>query len=438
MNSEFLRQMKDLLQEEYPAYLEELEKQPKRGLRVNLLKTDAEHLLPKLDLSLTPSPYASNGYYVEDRPGIGRMIEAQAGLFYMQEPSASSAVTVLDPQPGMKILDLCAAPGSKSTQIAERMHHEGLLAVNEINPKRAAVLLENIERHGAANCIVLNSEPKKVADAFGPYFDAVLCDAPCSGEGMFRKSDDAVDMWSPQNVHFCAQRQAEILEEAYRALKPGGILVYSTCTLNTVENEETVAAFLLRHPDMSAEDCGVSFGRPGFPLSEDTVKCRRIFPMDSGEGHFIARMRKAAGEADAPKLRIRESRIPKAAKEFLNDMLKKPYPYVYAYKERIYGGSFPFIEIEGCRILRAQVLLGEMKKDRFEPAHHFFTSAWSDFCHTIEVDQRQCEAYLRGEQLNIESTRGWLAVCHDGAVLGGAKSDGKSLKNKYPKQLRLR
>ena len=437
MNSEFLKQMQELLGPEFPAYLNELEQPARRGLRVNPLKADVQTVFSRLSVQTEKSPYAYNGFYFTGAKGIGFTPEALAGLIYMQEPSASAAVTVLDPKPGMKVLDLCAAPGSKATQIAEILGHEGFLAANEINAKRAMILLENIERNGAANAAVLNSSPQEIADTFGPFFDAVLCDAPCSGEGMFRKSDDAVDMWSLENVQFCAKRQTEILHQAYRALKPGGVLVYSTCTLNTQENEENVDAFLRSHPDMHMEPAGVSFGRPGYPSGSDTEKAVRIFPMDGGEGHFIARMRKDGDGEGERKLKVLTSAVPKEAVSFLKDQLEKQYPYLYWYKDRIYGGTVPFYDLSGCRVLRNQVLLGEMKKGRFEPSHHFYTSAWSRFCHRIELNEEQCRRYLSGEQIAAASDKGWLAVCTGSAVLGGGKSDGTVIKNKYPKQYRL-
>ena len=230
MNDLFLERMREMLKDEYPAYLEKLNDPARKGLRINTLKITPDDFFACTNYELEKSPFAKNGYYANIKSGVGFTPEHMAGFFYIQEPSASSAVTILDPKPGMKVLDMCAAPGSKSTQISEMLEQEGLLVANEIHPTRSRILLENIERCGSANTIVLNNDPKDISKAFPEFFDMVLCDAPCSGEGMFRKEDQAVEQWSLENVQACALRQSYILEEAYKCLKPGGTMVYSTCT----------------------------------------------------------------------------------------------------------------------------------------------------------------------------------------------------------------
>lgn len=437
MNEIFLKRMQDLLKEEYPAYLAAIEEPARRGMRVNTLRLTEEEFFRIMPLDVDKSPFADNGYYLKDQKHLGFTPAYAAGLFYMQEPSASSAVTILDPEPGMKVLDLCAAPGSKSTQIAEKLGNTGFLCVNEINASRARILLENIVRHGPANTLVLNSAPDAVADSFPEFFDAVLCDAPCSGEGMFRKNEEAEIQWSMENVMACAARQKKIIHEAWRSLRPGGVLVYSTCTFSREENEELIASFLADHPDMHIEEAPVTFGRPGLPLTEEMHYAVRIFPMDQGEGHFICRMRKE-GDGKSSASVLKGQPVPREARQFLRENLSVSYPYLYFFGGRLYGGTAPFADAGRCRVLSNQVLLGEMKGNRFEPSHAFFMSSYAPCMNKAEVDDGQAVRYLRGEQLPITCEKGWYAVTWHGYALGGAHSDGRSLKNKYPKSLRQR
>ena len=438
MNPLFEQQMKQLLGSEYDQYIACLDHPAQRGFRINTLKTDADTLFSVLDISHRPSVFASNGYYTDARAGIGYTPEYMAGAFYMQEPSASSAVTILDPKPGTKVLDLCAAPGSKSTQIAEMMNNEGLLVVNEINPKRAGILLENIERHGCANAVVTNSDTRVIADNLEEFFDYVLCDAPCSGEGMMRKEEEAVSQWSPQLVSRCASLQKEILSNAYRCLKPGGILVYSTCTLNRSENEDQILDFLSSYPDMHMVDAGVDFGRRAFETRMGIDKAVRIFPMDGGEGHFVARLQKDGKGKDYALPKRKSDVILKSTKQEIADILPQPYPYMFSSCGKVYGGVNPFYDFGAIRILRNQVLLGEEKKGRFELSHHFFMSAHSDFSYRFDMNDEQVRQYMHGEQITSQFHKGYAAMCYHGYVIGGARSDGKALKNRYPKAFRTR
>ena len=247
MKPEFLEELTQVLGTEVEDYLACLEQTALKAIRINTLKRDT---LPACFCDAKPHPFAGNGYIIPSDVLVGWLPEYLCGHVYSQEPSASFPVTAMDIQPGMKVLDLCAAPGSKSTQIAECLNHEGVLVANEIVERRAAILKENLERHGVANAIILNNRPDQIADVFEDYFDAVLCDAPCSGEGMFRKDAQAVEDWSPEAVEACAVRQRKILESAIRCVKPGGILLYSTCTFSLAENEETVAYILKAHPEL--------------------------------------------------------------------------------------------------------------------------------------------------------------------------------------------
>ena len=435
MKREYLERMEKMLGEEYPQYLACMGEPWHRALRVNLLRTDAETFCSMVPYTLKKTPFAENSYYADTVKETGSLLYA-AGVYYMQEASASAAVTILDPKPGMLVLDLCAAPGSKSTQILEQLGGQGLLAANEIVHRRSLTLLENTVRHGAENCYVLNETPQRIAETFPEAFDAVLADAPCSGEGMFRRNPEAALEWTENAPAGCAMRQAEILDSAYGCLKKGGRLVYSTCTFSMEENEETVSAFLKRHPDMRLCDPGVTFGRHGLNTEKNTFLCRRIYPMDGGEGHFAALMIKE-GSGGNSVTELRASRIPDEVFSFLKECGSPGFPYLHMHNDRIYGGNHPFIDTGRCRVIRGQVLLGEMRRGRFEPDHAFFMAA-SNAMRSYELTKEQAEHYLSGEQIRADCPKGWVRVTYKGFPLGGARSDGNALKNKYPKHLRIR
>ena len=436
ISEEYLKRMQDMLKEEYPAYLASLEQPHQRGFRYNLLKTDEEEIFNLTGFAKRPSPFASNGFLLEDEKAVGAMWQHAAGLIYLQEPSASAAVTVLDPRPGMKILDLCAAPGSKSTEIAERMGNEGLLVCNEIDPKRCQILRENIERYGCANVMVLNEDPRNIARDFAGYFDMVLVDAPCSGEGMFRKHEKAVENWSLENVLACARRQKHILASAYACLKKCGRMVYSTCTFSREENEENMVWFKTEYPDIKIQHVDAAFGRHGFDLGNNTAECLRIFPMEGGDGHFICLLKKE-GEEEGTRLPLLESdAIPKEAGQFLKEH-KVSYPYLYVHQDKVYGGTYPFITAGHCHLIRHQVLLGTMKNHRFEPSHAMYLSSFCTPVPSVEITEQQADAYMHGMTINEKAQKGECAVCVRGHCIGYAKSDGTILKNKYPKAQRL-
>lgn len=439
MKDEYFVRMKDMLKDEYDSYVKILDEQPQKGFRVNPLKCTEEQLFACMDLPHEKSPFAENGYYTDVPAGIGYTPAYLAGLFYMQEPSASAAVTVLDPKQGMMVADLCAAPGSKSTQILEKLKNQGMLVSNEINGKRCQILSENIERNGAANAVILNADTKDFADAFPAFFDALLCDAPCSGEGMFRKSDDAVNDWSIANVQKCAALQKEILENAYRCLRPGGTMVYSTCTFSKEENEENMIWFMKKHTDMEIVPIEATFGRKAFDLGYGTSNAIRIFPMDHGEGHFICKIHKQGDASRSEPRMLKDTAIPKNVMQALNEILKEPYPYLYMKNNRVYGGVVPFYDCGRCHIMKDQVLLGEVvKNDRFEPDHHMAMSTASHFRNVVEVDDNMLGKYMHGEQLSCPSPKGYCLITWHGFAVGLGKSDGNVIKNKYPKGLRTR
>ena len=431
----FESRMQKLLGERYDLYAEAMKQPPVRGIRINTLKRDNH---PISGLCQKPSRYAENGWIAED-VSIGNTKAYLSGCIYSQEPSASFAVTAMDLKPGMKVLDLCAAPGSKSTQIAEALQNQGLLVANEIIPSRAKILKENIERHGACNVIITNNDPTEVSSVFSEYFDAVLCDAPCSGEGMFRKNPDAKSEWSPEAVEACARRQASILEEAVKCLKPGGILIYSTCTFSPEENEQNVRLLLEQHPQLELLPIDREGGEPGLLLFPGSENCRRIYPMDEGEGHFVAKLRKQHHETITKELPLLKSDpVSREVNQFLDAHLSRRFPYLYVKRDTVYGGTAPFIDVRPLKLVRHQVMLGTLRHGRFEPSHALVMNSFAAFSPSVELSDEQLQCYRRGDILQRSCEKGWTAVTVEKHAIGLAKSDGTILKNHYPKAFRIR
>ena len=423
----FLNRIKTQLGEEYPAFLESLERPRAVALRLNPLKGES----PQLPFAQEMVPWEEKGFYYdpESRPGLHPYHEA--GVYYLQEASAMSPVALLDPQPGEKILDLCAAPGGKTTQIAGRMAGEGLLVCNEINPKRAKILGKNIERMAVPNALVLNEHPQNLERKFIGWFDRVLVDAPCSGEGMFRKEETAVTDWSEETVAMCAARQAEILDSAAKMVRPGGLLVYSTCTFAPQENEEAVENFLRRHPEFAPEERIAPWFTPAgkgmFRLWPHKLK---------GEGHFAAVLRKSEGEEEEPS-DLKGSKLPKAWEDFAKENgIHLPDGKALLFGQTLYWVPEWLPDLKGLKVIRAGLELGELKKDRFEPAHAL--ALWlkeAKNCCSYPWNSKEIAAYMNGQTLPY-SKKGWTLVQVDGYSLGWGKGDGSTLKNHYPKGLR--
>lgn len=434
---EFLNRMKNMLGDEFDEFLACYDKPHFRGVRLNTLKCDWQTLQKSLPVTLSEAPFSPLCRYAGELDRVGTLPSHHAGMFYSQEPSASSAVTALNPKPGEKILDLCAAPGGKSTQIAALLSGEGLLWSNEIVKNRANILLSNIERMGVKNAVVSSCHPQKLCEALTGFFDRVLVDAPCSGEGMFRRDPTAVAEWTPESPAACALRQRAILDSAAMAVREGGVLVYSTCTFSVEENEETAAAFLAAHPEFEPVPIEEEFGRGAI----DGSLGRRIFPMDGGEGHFVAKFR-----------RVREN--PCAVREFAKFVPAKEAKEVQKFYEGIFnddcgeriaksGEKYLLLpnglpELNGLGVLRAGVELGECKAKRIEPTHGLFMSRTAEVCRqsvNFESDSPQLAAFLRGEEIDCDCT-GYTVVCVNGVVTGFGKASGGRLKNRYPKGLR--
>ena len=437
----FTQRMKKLLGEDYAAFAESYERPRAVALRLNPLKTATPPDLAQF--SLWPVPWEPCGYYYAPETRPGKSPYHEAGLYYLQEASAMAPAALLDPKPGERVLDLCAAPGGKSTQLAGKMQGEGLLVCNEINPKRAKILASNIERLGISNALVLNEHPQRLEARFAGYFDKILVDAPCSGEGMFRKEEAAVTDWSEETVRMCARRQAEILHAAAVMLRPGGRLVYSTCTFSPEENEGSVSAFLHAHPEFSVEKMPAPWFSPGRPdwmeaPAPGLENTFRLWPHKLlGEGHYCAVLRKAGDEAGSALPLEPAAKTPKELEAFCREN-SADYPdgKIILFGQNAYLAPREMPELKGLRVLRAGLELGELLKNRFGPAH-----AWAlwlkALTNTVSYPEQSQELarYLAGDVLPCDR-QGWTLVMADGLSLGFAKGDGRVLKNHYPKALR--
>ena len=423
----FLERMKRQLGDEYESYLDSLNRPRAVALRFNPLKGE----IPPLPFVGLPVPWEPMGYYYDPDARPGLHVFHEAGVYYLQEASAMAPVALLDPQPGERVCDLCAAPGGKTTQIAGRMVGQGFLLCNEINPKRAKILSRNIERMAVANALVTNEHPATLAQRFAGFFDRVLVDAPCSGEGMFRKEEAAVTDWSQETVEMCARRQEEILNSAAALVRPGGRLVYSTCTFAPEEDEQAVAAFLDRHPDFVPEHAEA----PWFDAGENGTF--RLWPHRlRGEGHFAAVLRRT-GDEPVPAVSGRGEPLPGAWTAFASALdLSLPAGRAVTFGQSLYWVPPETPPLEGLKVLRPGLELGTVKKDRFEPAHAL--ALWLKTCENQQdypADSGEISAYLRGDVV-LSERKGWCLVSADGYSIGWGKGDGRVLKNHYPKGLR--
>ena len=377
-------------------------------------------------------PWEKDGFYYDPEARPGLHIYHEAGVYYLQEASAMAPVQLLDPQPGEKICDLCAAPGGKTTQIAGRMAGQGFLLCNEINPKRAKILSRNIERMGVPHALVTNEHPENLAKRFPGFFDRVLVDAPCSGEGMFRKEEAAVTDWSEETVLMCARRQAEILHSAARLVRLGGRLVYSTCTFAPEEDEMAVEAFLADHPEFSAEEADAPWFTPAGP------GCFRMWPHKLlGEGHFAAVLKKAETEEETETEPCPREKLPKQWTVFAKELdIRLPAGKALSFGTSLFWAPEEMPSLQRLKVLRPGLELGEVKKDRFEPAHAL--ALWLTRCareERIGPESEEARAYLHGEVIPSDK-KGWCLVKAGDYSIGWGKGDGQVLKNHYPKGLR--
>ncbi|MCF2670546.1 RsmB/NOP family class I SAM-dependent RNA methyltransferase [Butyricicoccus pullicaecorum] len=445
--TEFCLRMERLLGDEYPAFLRAMEGPRSYGLRRNPLKCTPDSADFTGLFGLTPVPWAVEGFYYDPDTRPGRHPYYEAGAYYIQEPSAMAVGALADPKPGERVLDLCAAPGGKTTHLAGRMAGKGILIANEIHPARAKILSQSVERAGIANCIVTNETPQRLAERFHGYFDCIVVDAPCSGEGMFRKEEIAVTEWTPDAPQKCAARQDEILDCAAGMLRPGGRLVYSTCTFAPEEDEGTVARLLARHPEFEVCDVpgdpAFAPGRPDWAGVDLPALMRtfRLFPHRlRGEGHFAAVLCKTDGTAETPALMptLPDKKRPAEYLEFEARFLCRMFGSLCLGGDQLWALPEETPDLSGLRVLRTGLQLGTVKKGRFEPSHALALALHPDEaaqCCALTAAAPEAERYLRGETLPCAGA-GWTLVTVDGFSLGWGKCSGGVLKNHYPKGLR--
>ncbi|CRL37485.1 NOL1/NOP2/sun family protein [Agathobacter rectalis] len=472
---EFEKKMKAFLGNEWDDFLYSYDNNRFQALRFNTLKVQSPEermrILKVLGISSDKRvSWANEAYYFDENVRPGKHPYHEMGLYYIQEPSAMSAAALLAPKPGMRVLDLCAAPGGKSTQLATYLGDSGLLVSNEINTQRSRILSQNIERMGIKNAIVTNEDSFVLASHFPGFFNAIQVDAPCSGEGMFRKLPEAIEQWSIENVAICAARQKEILDNAAVMLKPGGVIVYSTCTFSKEENEDVIEYFLERHPDFTLEEM------------------ERFWPHKvDGEGHFVAKLvrRGSVNEFDAgydvcedscnkvedtglkadrktkknknSKNRKNETKPAltkenmKLLTEFLDETISEDMAAwiknsrLVMFGEQLYRLPDMEVDIKGLKVQRAGLHIGEFKKQRFEPSHSLALALkLSEAKNVVKLtwDDPQTTGFFNGQSVMLsdeqtaECKKGWALVCVDGYTAGWGKVNGTQVKNHYPKGLR--
>lgn len=477
----FTDKMKKLLGEvEYEELIEAFNEQRQYGLRVNTLKADVEEFLKVSPFQLEGVPWTTDGFYISGGDTPGKHPYYHAGLYYIQEPSAMLPGQILGAQPGEKVLDLCAAPGGKTVQIAAAMKGRGLLVSNDINAERVKALVKNIELCGVRNAIVLNESPDKLVRNFEGYFDRVIIDAPCSGEGMFRKDEAAARSWESFKCERCTQLQEPILHSADRLLKPGGTLVYSTCTFSPEEDEQMIAKFMQQHEGYELVEipkaAGIEGGRPQWADGNEAFeRAARLWPHRvRGEGHFVAKLVKSgpkrssevstdsgldsvtgsitgssavAGTCENKPIRtdiigpIEETttydKLPDSFPAFVKDNMNYIPKGVYLLKgHNLYHLPEPPPRLDGLKAVKFGWFLGTFGDIRFEPSHSMVTALdMAAFKRTVNLDAaaREASSYLKGETLMLEGEKGLTAVCVNGWTLGWAKQTGDMLKNLYPK-----
>ncbi|MBR6747604.1 MAG: RsmF rRNA methyltransferase first C-terminal domain-containing protein [Clostridia bacterium] len=453
----FLARMRELLGSDFEAFERALQDEPRRGLRVNPLKIAPADFAAASPFALEPSPLCPEGFFIDTDAPAGKHAFHAAGLYYLQEPSAQSAVTALDPKPGMRVLDLCAAPGGKSGHAAGRLSGDGFLLSNECVGSRARILGYNLERLGVRNAAVSCLMPDVLAAACGSAFDAVIVDAPCSGEGMFRREEAALTEWSEAHALSCAQRQLHILDDAAKMCAPGGTLLYSTCTLNPEENEGAAESFMQAHPEFDVEEITtvqLPAGRPEWCGARETLRHagRLMFYNAPGEGHFVVKLRKSADGPEyapqtqpgkgKPRLRALDKNEMKFFREMFADCFDaEPFYEPLVRDDTVWLTPPEAINLPGC--LLPGVCAGELKKGRFEPSHTLFMAMRGDEIRrklVLDPEDELLERFFRGEEIPC-GEKGFTAVCvraGDGVYpVGFGKASGGVLKNRFPKGLRL-
>ena len=440
----FELRMKEMLGEEFPEYQESLDTPSFHGLRVNTGKISVEEFLRISPFSLKPVPWCSNGFYYEDTVQPAKHPYYFAGLYYIQEPSAMTPASVIPVEEGDRVLDICAAPGGKSTELAAKLNGTGLLVSNDISNSRAKALLKNLELFGVPNMLVVSEPSNVIADYFQGFFDKILIGAPCSGEGMFRKAYTMVKAWESNGVEMFVNLQQSILREMVKCLRPGGTLVYSTCTFSPEENEQAMDYLLELDSDLELVELpmyeGFDKGHPEWSLTKnpEVQKCRRLWPHHiQGEGHFVAMLHKKEGMDGHGVNWYRPTKIklPEEVLKFLNgihwdwDMSRMELQ-----KERLYYLPKEMPNIKGLRLLRNGLFLGELKKNRFEPSQSLAMALRMEEYEnaiSLPVSDERVLRYLKGETIELEGRNGMVLFGVDGFSLGWGKLANGTLKNKY-------
>ena len=449
----FENKMKELLQDEYDDYLQCYDEPRYYGLRVNTNKISVEDFLKIAPWPLTPVPWIPNGFYYDgDKIQPSKHPYYFAGLYYLQEPSAMTPASRIPVEPGERVLDVCAAPGGKATELGAKLKGEGVLIANDISNSRARGLLKNLELFGIGNMMVISEEPGKLVEYFPEYFDKILIDAPCSGEGMFRKDKKMVKAWEEHGPEFFSKLQRSIITQAAAMLKPGGMILYSTCTFDPLENEKTVEYLLETCPEFKICDMegseGFCEGIPKYVAYhiEEYRKTVRIFPHKmQGEGHYLALVKKGDDNTErknekTAKPKSGAKKLPEELEQFLKELawdIDKSRLDIR--EERVYYMPENLPMLKGVRFLRSGLLLGEVKKNRFEPSQALAMCLKKEEYPRIldlPVSDDRVIKYLKGETLDVEDItsrkeKGWYLVCVDGYPLGFGKLANQTLKNKY-------
>ncbi len=443
---EFTLRMKGLLGDDYDKFIASFDEPPVRSFRVNTKKVSESDFLRINPFGGEKIEYAENAYYF-DFDGIGNHPYHHAGMIYIQDPAAMSVVASIDIKPDWKILDLCAAPGGKSTQAADKLT-QGLLVSNEIIPSRCKILTGNIERMGVKNAITTCTDVKRLSGLFGEEFDLVIVDAPCSGEGMFRKDETAINEWSLQNVKLCAERQDEILSHAKDFVNEGGFLLYSTCTYSLEENEMCIDRFLRENKNFELFEVNESVKKATADgvffdgcRTENISFCRRFYPhISKGEGQFLALLKKTGTSYINIKRENALEQISKAEEKIVFDFLDSTLidydkNCVKKYKDSIVYFEPDFIVPKGVAF-SCGVTIGSVQKNYIQPHHQFFMAMGKNFRRRIELTHEEAESYLKGNTIPCQCENGWATVFIEGCSLGGVKVVNGTAKNHYPKGLR--
>lgn len=446
----FLKRMQSLLGADFKKFEDALTAPLYRAVRQNAVKANGLDLKQMVSIIGEKTPFCDSAFYIPgDVKGLGNHPLHHAGAFYMQEPSATAVVEAIGIEKADLVLDLCASPGGKSTQAASKLEGTGLLVSNEFVSSRVKPLQSNIERMGITNAVVLNLRPDAIAEKLPEMFDKVIVDAPCSGEGMFRKESAAVENWSLENVLACADRQLKILESAAKTVKPGGKMVYSTCTYSFEENEGVVQKFLKENTDFKLVEPAIKFGEPALaalaPDVENLCFARRIFNFNGGEGHFVAVLQRKDGDCFADEFLLEPNVFNAKSKElqifveFFNENFEGEVP-----KNAVVRNGFVYIiptniEKYGIKPVANGILAGVVKGNRFAPEHALFNNSKFIPKRILDISSSD-EAVLRfihGEEIPVESKcKGYTQVRCDGVPLGFGKASNGVLKNHYPKGLR--